>query len=361
MRGAGRIFLRGSTYWIAYYNRGGEVRESAKTDDPKKAERFLKHRVREVGADAIGAKRFLGPQAERITVNELLDALEADLRLRGKLSVKTQSNIKPLRSAFGEVRANQVTTDGITRYVEKMLDEGYKPASVNRRTQLLGQAFKLALRQQRLSQVPYITRLSEVGNTRTGFFERADFLRVVENLPEHLRDYCRFAFITGWRRGSLAGLPWSDVNPTNVTLPGVISKTRKPESVPLEGEIEAIIERRKAARVLKSDSGQVTLARYVFHNEGAQIGDFRKSWASACRMAGVSDRLFHDFRRTAARNLILSGVPESVAMQITGHKTNAMFKRYAIVSEAQKSDALRNVAALHRTEDQRTSKSASIN
>ena len=83
----------------------------------------------------------------------MLDALEADLRLRGKLRVKTQSKVKPLREAFGELRASQVTTDTITHYIDKLLAEGYKPATCNRRTQLLRQAYKLAVRTKNLAGV----------------------------------------------------------------------------------------------------------------------------------------------------------------------------------------------------------------
>src|SRR6266571_7636706 len=79
MRENGRVFQRGNVQWIAYYLRGKEFRESARTDDPEKAKRFLKHRMREVAADQIGAKTFVTPQMQRVSINELLDALSRDL------------------------------------------------------------------------------------------------------------------------------------------------------------------------------------------------------------------------------------------------------------------------------------------
>ena len=59
----------------------------------------------------------------------------------------------------------------------------------------------------------------------------------------------------------------------------------------------------------------------------------RRSWLSACRAAGLPGRLLHDFRRTAVRNLIRSGVQQAIAMKITGHKTDSIFHRYLIVDE----------------------------
>jgi integrase len=76
------------------------------------------------------------------------------------------------------------------------------------------------------------------------------------------------------------------------------------------------------------------LSPYVFHRRGKRIKNFRGAWKAACQAVGVAGRIPHDFRRTAVRNLVRSGVPDTVAMKITGHLTRSVFDRYDISSEA---------------------------
>jgi integrase len=342
MRGNGRLFRRkgSAMFYCAYYLRGVEHRESTGTPDEKLARRFLRHRLDEVGADRAGARKFVGPRQMKVTVRELLKTLEDDYRERDKLSAKAKSNFKPLREHLGAMRAVDITREVVSDMVQAWLAEGYAKATCNRRTQLLAQAFAMAVRDGKLVQTPHIGRLSEVGNERQGFFEHEDLERVVANLPEHLRDFCRFAYVTGWRKGAISSLEWPDVGEDVVTMRAVNSKNRRPTTLPLEGELRDIIERRRAASVVESVNGGARFPRWVFHSEGERIRDIRKSWARACKLAGVEGKLFHDLRRTAARNLLFAGVPQAVAMQITGHKTDAMFRRYCIQSEEQKAEGL---------------------
>ena len=89
----------------------------------------------------------------------------------------------------------------------------------------------------------------------------------------------------------------------------------------------------------------------VFHRDGAPIKSLRAAWTKATDAAGLVGRIPHDFRRTAVRNLERAGVPRSVAMKLTGHLTESVYRRYAIVSEADLSAGVAKLAALHAEDD----------
>ena len=81
----------------------------------------------------------------------------------------------------------------------------------------------------------------------------------------------------------------------------------------------------------------------VFHRKGQPIGEFKRAWATACRVAGCPGRLVHDLRRTAVRNMVQAGVSERVAMQLSGHRTRSVFERYNVTSEGDLREAARKL------------------
>lgn len=97
---------------------------------------------------------------------------------------------------------------------------------------------------------------------------------------------------------------------------------------------------------VRSSSGADRLIPSVFHRDGAPIKSFQAAWVEACKRAGAPGLLVHDLRRTGVRNLERAGVSRSVAMKLTGHKTESVYRRYAIVSERDLAEGVQKLAAL---------------
>src|SRR4029453_5954232 len=122
------------------------------------------------------------------------------------------------------------------------------------------------------------------------------------------------------------------------------TKNDEGQVIVLDGElldtVRAQWEKRKGVKIPEIPGQSPTLlCLFVFHRGGRQIKAPRKSWNKARAETGLSTKMLHDFRRTAARDLVRGGVNELVAMKITGHKTRSVFDRYNIVNEDDLRDA----------------------
>ena len=355
MKGAGRIYTRPNSpyFWAQYYHNGKKCREvcvhvrtgeklEAIESKRHEAERFLKNRVEQVATEKHGGPTFVDPKQQRATVGELIDALQTDFELRGKWNFKTESQFKKARDKFGLRRAVTLTSEAVAEWQLELKEQKYSHSSINKYCQVISQAFK----NKRVRNALIIKHLSEIGNERKGFFTEAEINAVISHLPEYLKDFARFAYITGMRKGEVQSLKWENVTGETITLRAEDSKNGEGRTIALEGELAELIERRREARKVKDKKGNlVTVSAYIFHKKGKPVGEFRKSWATACKFANVPGRLFHDLRRCAARNLLAAGVPQAVAMKITGHKTDSMFRRYAIVTVDQQREALKAAEA----------------
>ena len=196
---------------------------------------------------------------------------------------------------------------------------------------------------------PRIKALTEA-DPREGFVEPAVFERIVAALPSYVQDAARFTYLVGWRKGAVRGLTWADVDRAarRLVLRRATSKNKKPYAIALTTDLAAIVERRWAARSVTRRDGTTALCEYVFHREGRPIGDFRKSWATACTAAGMSGLIFHDLRRSAAMNMERAGVSSTVGMRVTGHATLSMWTRYRIVGDSDVEQALARVEGHNR-------------
>jgi integrase len=189
-------------------------------------------------------------------------------------------------------------------------------------------------------------------NVRTGFFERGQLERVLDLLPPAVRPAVQFAYITGWRIPSeVLPLQWRhvDFEARVVRLDPHTTKNDEGRTFPFTDALQQLLEAQKAEHDrLKA---QEVLCPWVFHRTGKKVKSkritrFTKAWRKACEKAGTPGRIPHDLRRTAVRNLVRAGVPERVAMQLTGHKTRSVFERYNIVSECDLTEAAKKLNAM---------------
>lgn len=177
-------------------------------------------------------------------------------------------------------------------------------------------------------------------------------------LLEYFKPVATFAYYTGWRKQEILTLRWNqvDLNARTVRLKPGTTKNDKGRLMILDGElletVKAQWERRKVAEI--PGQSPTLLCPFVFHRNGNAIRDFRDSWVAACKAAGLTGRLFHDFRRTAVRNMVRAGVHERLAMSLSGHKTRSVFDRYNIVSEDDLKDAARHTWLHAQSQEQTT-------
>jgi len=315
-------------------------------------ERFLKNRE---GRSAAGLQPLL--RVDRITYDELALDLRLHYETTGTRGLKeADTRFQALQPFFTGRRAVSLKGALAEEYVQYRLKAGVTPATINRELATLIRMLRLGYERDKVAKLPVIHKLTEAP-PRAGFFERADFEAVRRTLRPDLQLAVTIARSYGRRMQSevlTLGLSQIDITAGTKRIDPGGSKTGEGRIVYLSADVKRMLEEQiERVPTLSRTLGRVI--PYLFPHlskgrlQGQRIRDFRKSWTSACKAAGLSGMLRHDLRRTAARNHIRSGVPEVVSMRITGHRTRSVFDRYNIVSPADLQDATRRMADGHNS------------
>jgi integrase len=265
--------------------------------------------------------------------------LEDYVLQRYRTLVTARARVEHLRRCFGGWAVDAITADRVRTYQLHRRREGAEAATVNRETSALSRMFQLAMRRGQLERKPLFPNRLEENPPRDGFFEHDDYVKVRAHLPESYQDVLDFAYYSGWRRNEILELTWNDVDLTGgvIRLTARRSKTKTGRVLPISPPLRQVLTRRGRVRIAGDPR--------VFHRDGVPVRAWRTALRDACRAANVPHRLLHDCRRTAACNLIRAGVPERIAMLLTGHKTRAVFDRYNIVNEQELLTAGERLAA----------------
>jgi integrase len=314
------------------------VSESSGSTDEAEARRQLKVKVGEAAAGR-------GVAPERATINDLCGLVLADYRLRKLRDAATvqwrfDAHIKP---AIGSLLAARFTPHQVREYVERRRKESTSDATINRELAIVRRGFSLALREDPplVRRAPYIPILEE-DNVRQGFIEQGQYLALRAALPDHLKALLVVGYHCGNRLGELRKLQWNQVDMAarEIRIEKRQAKAKRPRTLPIYGDMIECLELQAERRAAGCD--------LVFHWNGRPFESPLKGWDLACAAAGLEGLHFHDLRRSAVRNMERAGIPRHVAMQISGHRTESVYRRYDIVVEGDLKSAGEKLAAYHQ-------------
>lgn len=336
-RGTGSIFLRGKVLWIRYYRNGRGFSESTHSDSKTTARALLNRRQSEIETGTFN------PQQGKVRVSDLMattlqryenDGLKsiADARTRWTLHLKPE---------FEHLLAANVSSDMLDSYVQKRLKEDAEPATVNRELALLKRGFSLGMQSTppKVRFMPHFPHLKE-DNVRTGFVtdEQAELL-AAECAKVGLWAVALFTtlFEFGFRVGEALNLRVRQVDLSNRSIDLNPGETKS-------GKGRTAIMTSRVYELLKACIMSKQADDFVFTREdGKKITDFRGTWAKVTIAVGCPDLLVHDLRRSAIKRMIRRGIAQTAAMKISGHRTESVFRRYAIVGEEDLRDAARKL------------------
>jgi integrase len=339
--GTGNIYRRGSIWWIRYSRNGKQYAESSKSEDRKDAERMLATRLGDIASG-----RFQGLTAERLTVWNLCELVIADYEFndkRGLEDLRWRAE-KHLRRNFEQLLALALTSERLKAYKKERRLEGAADATINRELAVIRRGFTLA-REAGLyrGEAPHFG-LFKLDNARQGFVEDADYRKLIEALPSHLKCIAITGYHLGLRAGELRKLRWTqvDLDAREIRLTASQTKGKRPRTAPIYGDLLPALSHQKTER----DANWPDVP-WVFHWHGKPIGHSLKGWRRSAKAAGVPDLLFHDLRRSAIRNMERAGIPRKIAMSISGHRTESVYLRYDIVSQRDLAIAREKLEAFH--------------
>ena len=251
-----------------------------------------------------------------------------------------------LRSAVARMRHLDDFFDGMTAAEVNNVDNIFKfqnqlrsqkklaDPTIRRISVLLRAILNRAKKDGKLQQYSVVdVPMPKDSKPRQGFTTAETFSKILALLPESCRALATFQFRTGCRTGAALAITWNMVskNCDEIELPGEITKSGKPLTLPLVGDgLEDIA--KQLRKQFRNPHGKV-------FNVGQE--SYRYNWNKACGQLGLGifnskTRTYsglrpHDLRRTAIKNMMRSGVDRNTAMSISGHRTEAVFNRYHIV------------------------------
>jgi integrase len=155
---------------------------------------------------------------KHITYENLRNVYLLDYKTNKRKSLHTNRDgsvyldaVRRLDSFFTSYAAKEIDADRIRHFIADQQKQGKSNGTINRSTSALRRMFRLALKDEKLRNVPFFPMLRESA-PRSGFFERDEYERLFTALPDYLRPVLAIGYHTGMRRSEVTGLKWDQID-----------------------------------------------------------------------------------------------------------------------------------------------------
>jgi len=329
------IYKREEMYWIRYTDMHGKHhRESSGSKKYNDAKALITERRKAIdeGKEIEYEKRLIG----KYTFEQLTEKyLPFCLSLKGY--AKKKSVVKLLNDKFKLYPLRNLTLPVLEVY-QSELQAKYAPATVNKRMKILRHMLSKAsdwnMVEDEVRRRAYKVKLQPENNGRLRFLQKSECVRLIDNCADHLRPIVTMALHTGMRRGEILSLRWDNVDLHHrfIFLGSSVTKTGQRREIPISDLLAAVL-----TSLPRQDD-----IPWVFFDKHTKkhIGDVKRSFATACKNAGIKDFHFHDLRHTFASHLVMAGVDITTVSRLLGHTTLKMTLRYAHLAPGHLSAAI---------------------
>jgi integrase len=290
---------------------------------------------------------YAAPKARvKVTVircTDLWDAYLADCQNRDKRVDRLKTAWTHLELSFGKRPAAAVKTQEMVEYTTSRRAAGIMNGTINRELACLKAAMRHGARSGVIERVPMFPKRLRESKPRQGFVGEPEYALLAKSAKElWLRTFVALGFNFGFRKSEMLNLRVRNIDLLDGWLTVADSKNGESRKVSLTQETKTLLA--ECIRGKQPDGFVLT------HKDGSRISQPRKNWYDLSVACGFGKKLtekladgktsvryeglqMHDLRRSAIRRMIRSGISQTVAMRVSGHKTASVFRRYDITDE----------------------------
>lgn len=232
---------------------------------------------------------------------------------------------------FGKVQLDHLKPSHLEEWRRQRIQEGVKPATVNRPITYLAAYFNLAIEAGFCKENPAkkIKKLPE-NNERTRYLDpETEYPRLKAYMSPEDFDQVEFALFTGLRQSEQFELEWSRVDLRALFVKIHDTKAGKERIVRLNGPALAVLARQ---RERYPESPWVFPAPNDPSRHRNQDNFYKRVYKPACTAANIQDLTWHDLRRSFGSWLMMKGASAYAVQKLLGHSSGRMMERYAHLS-----------------------------